>query len=218
MGRQFSKTSDEGDFILAPEGTSAAVLTCLAYLGKHESTWQGETKIRELVGLAWELAEPAEEDGRYLSVTEVLTASLHEKAKFFSRVLALTGGREPQPGFDLEKLLARGAIVTVVHDVRDGKTWANVSQVGPLPRGMAAPVPSVPPLYYDIETHDPAAFERLPARFRKLIETAGQTGQARPAAAPARAPVPPSQASGHQASYQAQRPPEPPPFDDEIPF
>lgn len=53
--RTFNKTEDSGDYILAPEGTTAATLTCLAWLGKHESTWNGETKIRELVGLQWEL-------------------------------------------------------------------------------------------------------------------------------------------------------------------
>lgn len=210
MGRAFSKTADDGDFILAPEGSSCAVLTGLAYLGKHESTWQGQTRTRELLGLSWELADRAEEDGRALGVTEVLTASLHEKAKFFSRVVALCGGREPPPGFDLEGLLGRGAIVTVVHEVRDGKTWANVSQVGPLPRGMAAPVASIAPLYFDIEAPDPAALAMLPARFRKLIDSAGT-------------PAPASQAA-RQASYQAQQPPAPPaapapdPFDDDIPF
>lgn len=236
MGRAFSKSEGEGDFILAPEGSSFAVLTVLAYLGKHESTWQGQTRTRELVGLAWELADRAEEDGRALSVTEVLTASLHEKAKFFGRVLALCGGREPPPGFDLEQLLGHGAIVTVAHEVRDGKTWANVSQVGPLPRGMTPPQPSITPIYFDIEAPEPGLFELLPARFRKLIETARGTSQATP---PPRAPAPASQAA-QQASYQAQHPappaaiseqaskpptpppppaaPAPAPFDDDIPF
>jgi hypothetical protein len=208
MGRQFHKSEGDGDFILAPEGTSAAVLTVLAYLGKHQSTWQGQQRVRELVGLAWELAEPAEEDGRALSVTEVLTASLNEKAKLYSRVLALTGGREPPEGFDLEKLLGRGAIVTVVHEVRDGKTWANVSNVSALPRGMPPPVASVAPLYFDIEAPEPdwPVVDKLPARFRKLIESAG------PAAAPP--PARPT-AAAHAANMAAQAPA---PFEDDIPF
>jgi hypothetical protein len=215
MGRQFNKqTSDDGDFIVAPEGTSAAVLTVLAYLGKHESTWQGETRMRDLVGLSWELAERAD-DGRAIAVTEVVTNSLHEKSKLFSRVLALTGGREPPPGFDLEKLLGRGAIVTVVHDLRDGKTWANVGQVGPLPRGMPAPATSVAPVYYDIEDHDRAAFEKMPARFRKLAET----GEVSKAAMPR---IESPQAKMESRLAQQQRPAPLPtdaaPFDDDIPF
>ena len=214
--RTFNKTEDSGDFILAPEGTTAAVLIGLAFLGRHEATWQGETRDRELVGLCWELGEPGP-DGRALSVTEVLTASLHEKAKFFSRVLAMCGGREPPPGFNLAELLGRGAIVTIQHAVKGDRTFANVVAVGPLPRGMTAPPPSVGLTFYDIEAHDPAAYAALPTRFRKLADTAMA---ATPAAAPnpagpwtglgqaARPPAPPAAQTGYVYPPQ---PPAPPP-------
>jgi hypothetical protein len=204
MGRTFTKQED-GEFVLAPEGTSTAVLWCLAYLGKHESTYQGETRLRELVGLAWELAEPAE-DGRHLSVTEVLTASLNERAKFFARVLALTGKREPPEGFDLERLLGRGAVVTVAHEIRDGKTWANVTQAGPLPRGMAAPPPSVALTYYDVDAPTPEALERLPSRFRKLLERADLSR------------LPPSPPKAPSAAPAPKPAPAAVPFDDDIPW
>lgn len=169
--RVFSKTEDQGDFIIAPEGTQAAALTCLAFVGRHESTWNGETKIRELVGLSWELGEPAP-DGRRLAVTETLTFSMHEKAKFYSRVLALSGGREPPAGFDLSGLLGRGAIVTVTHAVKGDRTFANVAHVGALPRGLPAPIPSVTPIFFDLDASDPATYASLPTRFKKLADTA----------------------------------------------
>lgn len=196
--RTFTKTEDAGDYILAPEGTTAATLTCLAWLGKHESTWNGETKIRELVGLQWELGEPGP-DGRALAVSEILTASLHEKSKFFSRVLALCGGKEPPPGTDLAALLGRGAIVTTAHVTREGKMFCNVAAVGPLPRGMTAAAPSVAPVFFDLESPDPAAYAALPARFRKLADTALGT-------TPAAAPNP----AGPWTGGQATRPPAPP--------
>ena len=213
--RTFNKTEDSGDFILAPEGTTAAVLTCLAFLGKHESTWNGETKIRELVGLQWELGEPGP-DGRALAVSEILTASLHEKSKFFSRVLALCGGKEPPPGTDLAALLGRGAIVTTAHVSREGKTYCNVASVGPLPRGMAAAAPSVAPVFFDIETPDPAAYAALPARFRKLSDAAMGAPQA---AAPnpagpwtggGQAVRPPAAPAGYGRPNPPPQPPAPP--------
>jgi hypothetical protein len=245
--RTFQKTEDQGDYVLPNEGTTAAVLTCLAFLGKHESTWNGERKFRELVGLSWELGEPGP-DGRALAVSEILTASLHEKSKLFSRVLALCGGKEPPQGTDLAALLGRGAIVTTAHVSRDGKTYCNVVNVGPLPRGMAAAAPSVVPVFYDLESPDPSAYSVLPTRFRKLADTAIGTTQAaapnpagpwtgggqaaRPPAPPAGysyAPQPPAAPPARQApaptpawDSQSPAPPYPPddipPFDGEILF
>ncbi len=230
--RTFQKTEDQGDFIIAPEGTQAAVLTVLAFLGKHEATWQGETKIRELVGLSWELAEPGP-DGRALSVTETLTASLHEKSKLYSRVIALAGGKEPPPGFDLAGLLARGAIVTTAHVNREGRVYCNVAAVGPLPRGLAAPVPSVPPLFFDLSEYDPALFDLLPKRFQRLAESALSEDCRAPAPPPRPAPPAPATRPGSHAApapawptnprRQAAPPPiaspaDDVPFDDSIPF
>ena len=216
--RTFNKTEDQGDFVIAPEGTTAAVLTCLAFLGRHESTWNGETKIRELVGLSWELAEPGP-DGRALAVSEILTASLHEKSKFFSRVLALCGGKEPPPGTDLAALLGRGAIVTTAHVTREGRTFCNVAAVGPLPRGMTAAAPSVATVFFDLESPDPAAYAALPTRFRKLADAAmGATQAAAPNPAgpwtgggqAARPPAPPAATAGYGRPNPPPAPPAPP--------
>ncbi len=220
--RTFRKTEDQGDFVIAPEGTQAAVLTCLAFLGRHESTWNGETKVRELVGLSWELGEPGP-DGRRLAVQEVMTASMHEKSKFYARILALSGGREPAAGFDLAGLLGMGAIVTTAHVTKEGRIFCNVVSVGPMPRGMVAAAPSVPPVYFDLKEYDAATFDRLPKRFQRLAETA-ESFDYRPAPPPAAPWSPPAggQAvppSGHgyphpsappsapwQGSHQAQAP------------
>ena len=225
MGRQWQPSEYEGDYVLPPEGTAAAVLTVLAYLGRHESSWQGQQRIRELIGLQWELDGTAE-DGRTLAVNEVMTASTNERAKLYGRVLAITGGREPAPGFDLERLLGHGAIVTVAHTTKpDGRTYADVANAGPLPRGMAAPTPSVQLTYYDVEQHDAAAYERLPARFKKLVETAlGAAGPApRPSPRPAQpqpgAPTPQQPPTAPPSGYGP--PPQPEagsPIDDDIPF
>ncbi len=240
--RTFKKTEDTGDFQIAPEGTGVATLTVLAFLGRHEASWQGEVKIRELVGLAWELSEPGP-DGRPLAVTETLTASMHEKAKFYSRILALTGGKEPSSGFDLAKLLGLGAIVTTAHVAKADRTYCNITQVGPLPRGLSAPPPSVAPTFYDIDAHDPDAYDSLPSRFKKLVETA-ESADYRPAPTPTPPPPRPAAPAGAwsgthsaQAPYAPSAPapawnspprrPAPPPpsspadnvpFDDAIPF
>jgi hypothetical protein len=43
--------------------------------------------------------------------------------------------------FDLEVLLSVGAMVNVIHNVKDGSTYANVAAVMKMPKGMSAPAP-----------------------------------------------------------------------------
>lgn len=94
--RTFTKPPDAGpgDYIPYPAGTSIATLTGLFFVGRQPVTFQGESRIRPTVVLAWEGADRAA-DGRALSVLETLTDSLNEKSTFFNRILALTGGQEP---------------------------------------------------------------------------------------------------------------------------
>ena len=45
---------------------------------------------------------------------------------------------EIRGGFDLESLIGSACLLNVVHVVRDGATFANVSNIMRLPRGMKA--------------------------------------------------------------------------------
>ena len=167
--RTFSK-SESSDYELAPEGTYPAVLVGWAELGNQNTPYGTKPQI----GLVWELSETGS-DGRALSVTEVLTASFNERARLYQRVVALCGGREPPRGFDLTGLLARGVILTTAHVNRGERVYCNITACGPLPKGLAAPAPSVRPLWYETSHHDEATFAALPSRFRRLIEGA-ETG------------------------------------------
>ncbi len=189
--RTFKKPEQNGDFIVAPEGTTPAVLVGLAFLGWHKSDWQGTPRNRELVGLAWELTEPAD-DGRALGINEVLTLSFHEKAKLYQRVKALCGGKEPPEGFDLRRLLnSPGCLLTITHRQDSDLTFANIEQASPLPRGMNPNYqPSITRIFYDIKEYDEATFSQLPMRFKRLINDATLTPSSKPARQPATAAPP----------------------------
>ena len=167
-------------------------------------------------------------DGRPLSVSETMPFSTHEKSRFFARLSALLGGAAPPDGFDFRRLAGRACIITVAHVQRGERTYANVSQASPVPRGMAGPAPSVAPIYYDIlSPAESCPFDALPGRFKRMAETAlSQDYQAPPPR-----PAPPAQSAAWGGSHAAQAPqrrqPAPPPianpadgapFDDEIPF
>jgi hypothetical protein len=189
MSRIFSVQKSEGEFITHPAGTFAASLTFIGYLGQQTSYFSGEPKTNEVIGLQWETTEKGP-DGRALAVTEQVNNSNSELSKLYSRLMALTGGRAAKERIDMRDLLGKGAIVTIAQVQKGDRVYANVVNVGPMPNGMPVPVPSVTPLFYDIDADAHADLGKLPARFRKLAETA--LGMA------------PAQGSGYQAQGQQQ--------------
>lgn len=245
--RTFTKSQDDtqGDYVLCPAGTMAATVTVVAFLGRHPLTWQGEERIKEMIGLQYEVSETGP-DGRPLSVSETMPFSTHEKARFFARLVALMGGTAPPDGFDFRSLCGRPCIITVAHVQKGERVFANVVQAGAVPRGMAGPTPSVAPIYFDIlSPAESCPFDALPGRFKRMAETAlGQDYQAPPRPAPTGGQAAPPSGHGYppsapppgqwQGSHAAQAPgawspprqPGPPPappaarpdFDDDIPF
>ena len=56
--------------------------------------------------------------------------------------LARPGLREQElEAFDVESLLSVGCLINVIHETRNGSTYANVASVMRLPKGMTAPTP-----------------------------------------------------------------------------
>ena len=231
MPRYFSK-SESGSFEIPTEGSHVASLYCLAFLGQHVNTFSN--KLQELVGLGWQTDE-TDSEGRPLTVLETVTYSMYERSKLFARIVALNGGKEPQPGLDLRTLLGKSSIITVTHTAKADKTFANVSAASPLPRGMAGHTPNGT-LYFDLEEFDAAAYSGLPKRFQRLADDAlGQQvtqAQAAPPLAPVATLRPAAPVAHPSPGYPRPAPgyapppapPAPPPapaaadLDDDIPF
>ena len=229
MPRYFAKS--EGNFELPTEGSHVATLTTLAFLGQHLNSFSN--KYQETVGLAWETDE-TDSEGRPLTVLETMNFSMFERSKLYGRIVALNGGKEPQPGLDLATLLGKSAIVTVSHSIKGDRSYANVTAASPLPRGMAGIIPRAV-VYFDLSEFDAASYSSLPKRFQRLADDAlgQQVTQAAPPLAPAAtlrpaAPMaPPAPGYGRPAApppaYPAAPPAPPAPAaadfdDDEMPF
>lgn len=79
------------------------------------------------------------DDGKPFIVQKRYTASLHEKSKLRPELESWRGRaftEDELKEFDLEKLLGANCLLNVAHVVKDGKTYANVTAVMPLKRGM----------------------------------------------------------------------------------
>jgi hypothetical protein len=130
-----------GSFVPAPAGTHAAVCCDVQDLGMVEVTFQGKTQKKHIIKISWQINENMD-NGKPFLVQRRYTCSLHEKATL-RRDLESWRGRpftkKELEGFDLESLLSIGCLINVIHENRNGSTFANVASVMRLPKGMTAP-------------------------------------------------------------------------------
>lgn len=130
-----------GNYNPAPAGTHAAVCVDVVDLGVLEVNFGGKTKKQHKINIVWQIDE-MRDDGRPYQVQKRYTLSLHEKAGL-RKDLESWRGRPFTPqeleGFDVETILSVGCMLNVIHNMKDGSTYANVAAVMKLPKGMPAP-------------------------------------------------------------------------------
>lgn len=159
--------SGGGSFSILAEGTYTATCYMLVDLGLQHNERYGNSSRKVLIG--WEIAdEYVEVDGkkepRIFSTR--YTASLNEKA-ILRRDLAAWRGRDFTEAeleeFNLCNILDAPCLINIIHkEGGNGKTYANLASIMKLPKGMPAPVATLPKVVYDIDENDPADVEKLP--------------------------------------------------------
>lgn len=135
------KDSGGTDFQPAPAGAHAAVCCDVRDLGLVTSTFGGKEKTQQKLLLSWLIAE-LRDDGKHFIVAQRFTASLHEKAslrKFLEAWRGRAFTEEELAGFDVETLIGAPALLNVIQQTKEGKTYANIASIMRLPKGMEAP-------------------------------------------------------------------------------
>lgn len=125
-------------FAPCPAGVHQAVCVDVVDMGLLEVTWNGQTKKQHKVRIVWQVEELMD-DGKPFIVQKRYTASLHEKSKLRPELESWRGKaftEDELREFDLEKLIAANCLLNVAHVQKDGKTYANVTAVMPLKKGM----------------------------------------------------------------------------------
>jgi hypothetical protein len=129
------------NFTPAPSGTHVAVCCDVVDLGMLETEWQGVKKRQHKIKIVWQIDE-LRDDGKRFTVARRYTNSLHEKATLRRDLESWRGkpfSETELQGFDLENLLAVGALLNVIHESRQGTTYANVASIMRVPKMMTAP-------------------------------------------------------------------------------
>jgi hypothetical protein len=138
-----ASTTSNSDFQKAPAGNHLARLYRIVDLGTQSVDWKGKINMLHKVQFFFELhgedmdGKPLQtDDKKPLIQTKRYTISLNEKSTMRKDLESWRGKPftdEELVGFDLTKLLGAWGMVTISHNTRDGKTYANLDAITPVP-------------------------------------------------------------------------------------
>jgi hypothetical protein len=165
-----------GDFELPPEGNHLAVCYRVIDLGTQKVEYLGEVKHQRKIMVSWELPHEAMKDGRPFSVHQRYTWSMNEKAKLRHDLEAWRGKPfEPKDfgpqGFNILNIIGKGCMIQVMHESRNGKTYANIKAVASLMKGSTAPEPVNERVFFDLDERplDEVTLGKLSEGLKKII-------------------------------------------------
>lgn len=135
-----SASNSTSSFRPCPEGVIQGILVDVIDLGRITSTFNGETKTAHKVNFVWQVDERKDDGTRFL-VFQRLTLSLHPKASLRKVVETLRGKKfsddEAAQGFEVDDVRGSQGLLTIVHNQVGDRTYANITGVAPLMKGMA---------------------------------------------------------------------------------
>ena len=126
------------DYETLEAGVYPARCIVCAELGTFDVMWQGEAKTRKELLLGFEVGELMQ-DGLPFVVSWRGTNSLNENSKLFKLLSTWRGKPFSQAElahFEMKNVLDKCCLINVTTSEKDGKTWAKVDNIMPLPKGM----------------------------------------------------------------------------------
>jgi hypothetical protein len=175
------KPAESVNFAPPPAGTQLATCYRIIDLGTQQVEWQGTIKRQHKILLSWELPDElmpdGEKAGEPFTIHQRYTYSTHEKATFRKhleawRGLAFTDADFGPGGFDIKNVLGKSCLLTVVHNAKNDKVYANIASVSKLPKAMTAPEQPHNPvqfLWLDQEEYDHEVFDGLSDGLKEVI-------------------------------------------------
>ena len=176
-------TAPSGDFKQVPAGLHLARCYRIIDLGTQRTEFDGQEKHQRKIMLGWELhgkdddgEELVTERGDPLAIFKNYTLSWSEKANL--RIDLQNWRNKPftdteMRRFDIQSILGAWCMLTITHENRNEKTYANVSSVTSVPatiKKMGLPEPVNDLLWFDIDEPDMEVFNSFPDYLKEVIE------------------------------------------------
>jgi hypothetical protein len=159
---------EEKTYEMLPAGTHLAVCNRVVDLGTQETAFGSKHQIM----LGWETAEEKMSDGRPYTISRRYGLSTDRRSNFRADLEGMLRRPLTSEDFgklDLSTLLGLAALLQIKHDVRETRTFANVTNVVPPPKGTPARLSANGAICFNFEPFDRSAFEALPAWIQDVI-------------------------------------------------
>lgn len=170
------------DFKPTPAGVFIARCYRIIDLGTQRGEWKGKEKWSRKIVFSWELFGEEDdgtplvaEDGFPLVVSKRYTLSLGENSNLRADLKSWRGRDftlDELNGFDVKNVLGAYCMLNITHDEKDGKTYANVASISPLPSALRNAKPDgVNDLsFFDVTEPDRPLFATLSAKLQETIQ------------------------------------------------
>jgi len=160
-------------------GTYAARCYSMVHIGTVTETYEGQEKTQNKIRLSWELPTELkvfkEEKGEQpFFISKDFTLSMHEKSSLRKYLEAWRGKAftdAEAESFDVTKLLGKECLISVIHKVKKTGTYAEMSSVSTLPKGMTCP-PQINEMFeFSWSEFDQQKFDSLPEWLQTKMKT-----------------------------------------------
>ena len=147
---------------LVPAGNYPARCYSMIHIGTVEENIMGESKQLNKVRITWELPTELrvfkEENGEQpMVISQEFTLSMNEKSnlrKFLESWRGKGFSEDEAKSFDITKLLGKACMLSVIHKTTaKGNTYANISGVAAMPKGMECAPQINPTFEFNFEEH-----------------------------------------------------------------
>ena len=126
--------------------------------------------------IMWEIpGETITIDGEEKSrvISQTYTVSLNEKATLRKDLTSWRGKDftdEELKAFDIRSILNVPCLLNIIHKESNGRTYANISGIMKLPKGVKVPRGTMEPVVFDLDTSDLDEIKDLPEWIQKKIQ------------------------------------------------
>lgn len=148
MSTYADKGGSKREFKIIPAGTHLARCYSFIHIGHVPNTFPGATNaITNKIRLTWELPEELEvfkEDKgpQPHVISQEYTLSMNEKSNLRKMIQSWYGkqmGDDEAEKFDVELVVGKECLLTVIHEEKAGKTYTKIQNVTALPSKMKCP-------------------------------------------------------------------------------
>lgn len=150
-------------------GNYAARCISMIHVGTIEEEFKGVKKWMDKVILTWEIPDEQKEftEGKGLQpyvFSKDFTLSMYEKAalrKYLEGWRGKAFTNDEADAFDITALIGKTCLINIIHTEKGDKTYANISGVSAMPKGMTCLPQINPTVIFNVDEFDQDVFDKL---------------------------------------------------------